>query len=723
MHKATGRDDNADDTAGGYQSLGRRYLGNERLRLGILLVVGLFLLVGFVGAPATADDGGNTTDDGQNVTVGDQNTTDGSQNGTDDTANATRPVLHGGERVDTTTMTVLLTSAVGIDTDSVTQSEFFLSDGTLDTLDVVEEGTNVTVEFHLTEPVDVNEIVVAVSNATGIQDIEGNRLDTDVRKAVTIRGMDGVPPAVRVVDIPSQSGNETTITYWFDEQVSDLHVLVSGPEERRLDRDDFVRTAGYRYATTLELAEGEYTVELVNATDTAGNHAAFDIESPLEVITSPPEAVAEIAQNASYGQTVTFDAGDSGSTADSFVWEFGDGHTATGERVTHEFHPGVYLVALDVADEVGNVARDELVINVTAGADAIKTGSAEWPDGPQFDVQFPGPGIPFDVVTTVRGAGAGERVTLEVPGEGRPLLTHAAGTLETVNVTVTQNTTLGLALGSREADPSAFDDVENQTGNAFVGGLVARPTVTGDLVSDVTFEFTVTDEGLAAHDAGPGDVTLYRSVDGSWNELPTEPTGESDDSFRFSADSSGFSAFAITVETDLSKESDEDDDRGEESDGDRDDESTGDDESDEADDGHGETAQTDSEADDGTEGDEQDSDTDEDETSADSEETGDESDEADEQDESREEDETGTEGNEPDESDGTDEDTGTDDLNETADELPPEQSDETEEPDESDGRLFGVIPLGLVTTLFLYVGVPLLVVYSGLKSAAFYLGY
>ena len=52
----------------------------------------------------------------------------------------------------------------------------------------------------------------------------------------------------------------------------------------------------------------------------------------------------------------------------SYSWNFGDGGTATGRTVTHEFSaPGTYVVSLTVTDAFGRSATTSQVVAIGAG--------------------------------------------------------------------------------------------------------------------------------------------------------------------------------------------------------------------------------------------------------------------------------------------------------------------------------------------------------------------
>ncbi|WP_254525231.1 PKD domain-containing protein [Natrinema caseinilyticum] len=86
----------------------------------------------------------------------------------------------------------------------------------------------------------------------------------------------------------------------------------------------------------------------------------------------PTAAITTGATDPSVGESVTFDASDSSAgdgTIERYEWAFGDGTTATGERVEHAFDDaGEYEVRLTVTDDAATSASDAVTIAVSAAA-------------------------------------------------------------------------------------------------------------------------------------------------------------------------------------------------------------------------------------------------------------------------------------------------------------------------------------------------------------------
>ena len=128
------------------------------------------------------------------------------------------------------------------------------------------------------------------------------------------------------------------------------------------------RTATYSYASV-----GSYTVTLTityndNLTDTATKNV-FVIATGIDIDEVPPVANAGNEMTVKDGSKVNFSAAGSSDNVGivSYVWDFGDGNTGTGETVAHTYDTvGTYNVSLTVADAAGLHNTDTIVITVEA---------------------------------------------------------------------------------------------------------------------------------------------------------------------------------------------------------------------------------------------------------------------------------------------------------------------------------------------------------------------
>jgi len=455
------------------------------------------------------------------------------------------PELDGGERINDTAVRLTFVDDTGVAPDSIDQSDFILSAGDIDQVSVSGSNVTATVTVRLVSPIDADELTVAVRNGSDIRDVDGNTIDTTGFVGVTVDGMDAVPPAIRRLEVPERASEEAEIRVVFDEDIETFHARLSGTRTVELGVEDFERVRNGQYVMRYEPPEdGVYTFEVVNATDTSDNSAQFSRAASMTVKTRTVRAAAGIDLSASDGLNVTFDASRS-SEAIEYIWDFDDGDTEAGERVTHTFQPGNYTVELRVIDEFGNVGRDELVLNLTADGTAgfVPPGVEE--NESYVSVDRADSEQPTDAQVTVSQMADNESVLIRRGASDAPLVTTADFALEELTVRPARAGAFGLGLTAAGADTDLLSSARSGTGETPIGGFVARPTIPSDALSTVTVRFSVSADRLDAIGVGADDVTLYRETDGSWEPQPTSVRSGGEDRIGFAADVPGFSRFAV----------------------------------------------------------------------------------------------------------------------------------------------------------------------------------
>lgn len=116
---------------------------------------------------------------------------------------------------------------------------------------------------------------------------------------------------------------------------------------------------------------GEYSVTLT-VEDDSGTASALQSVTRIVRVDAAPISDAGPDQYVT-ASDVTFNGGgsvDPDGKVTEWVWEFGDGATATGQSVTHAYlRPGVFEVALTVRDDSGaplNTDRDTMTVTINA---------------------------------------------------------------------------------------------------------------------------------------------------------------------------------------------------------------------------------------------------------------------------------------------------------------------------------------------------------------------
>lgn len=514
----------ASGPTGGAAGGARRWSGAAAGAAAGLLVAVLLAVAVAAVAPVGAESGGLTAQGGE------------------------LPELSGGERLNDTAVELVISDDSGVDLASIDRSEFLVSAGDIDAVSARESGTDAHVVVRLAAPIDEDELTVAVRDGSEISDVQGNRIDTEGFVGVTIDGMDAVPPALRRLEVPEYGSDAIEYRLVFDEPVDSFEVAIGGPRKLRLDREDFERVRGSQYVLTYEPpVDGVYTFEVLRATDGAGNTDTFAAAQSTEVQSTSVRAVASIDLSASSGLNFTFDASQSEQRARAYLWEFGDGETATGERVSHTFAPGNYTVRLEVIDEFGNVGRDRLTLNLTEGRTDISTGGD---DGGPVSVVHSGSPRPTDAQVTVEGSDPEESLMVRAPSVGGPLVATEVFSLEELMVSPADGGPFGVGLSVLPGGDERLAGAGDAVGGEPVAGFHARPTVDDGALSAVRVRFSVARDRLDAAGVDPENVTLARNANGTWTAAPTSVRSVSRNRASFRATVPGFSRFAVVATTD-----------------------------------------------------------------------------------------------------------------------------------------------------------------------------
>jgi len=459
------------------------------------------------------------------------------------------PTLDRGERINDTAVELVFVDDSGVDLDSIDSSELLISAGEISHISKRQAGSDAVVELVLTEPINDDQLTVAVRDGSDIQDVDGNRIDTGGFVGVTVDGMDGAAPTLRRLSVPDRASDGMEIRVVFDERVRTLHATLRGPRELQLGRGDFEHLRGGQYTLTYEPpADGVYTFELHNATDTADNTRTFARAASTEVRSADVRAVAGIDLSASDGLGLTFDARRSDRRVVAYLWEFDDGETATGKRVSHAFDPGNYTVRLEVIDEFGNAGRDRITLNLTGNA----TAGFRPPEkgGATVSVQRTGSPLPTEAQVGVTGATPGDPVVVRAGTAGEPLIAAEAFSLSELVVGSVNRSAFGLGLTLAGAEADGATAAAEAAGGEPVAGFTARPTFPDGALSGVTVRFNVATDRLRALTVLPEDVTLYRETDGAWEPQPTTVRSTGDGLVAFESELDGFSRFAVVATDD-----------------------------------------------------------------------------------------------------------------------------------------------------------------------------
>ncbi len=466
------------------------------------------------------------------------------------------PTIASAERVNDTAILLTIADNHDVAESTISVGQFATETGTITNVTATENGTNATVVLTLAEPVDEDNLTLGAIGNTAISDTAGNALGAgDGRRTVVVRGMDGVKPRVLSFSVTDATGSPARLSIEASEPLATFNVSVRGAVTDALDESDFSRDeSGLTYTTTYTPAtDGTVRFALYRYTDRAGNTRTLSIKRRIAVDLTPPEARAGLDLSASGNLSLVFEGGQStdASGVANYTWDFGDGATATGERVTHVFDPGEYTVTMEAVDPYGNAATDTIPLNLSTGA-----GNATDVDEAVRDrrrdtavtVQRATDAAGTDAVVTVDRARAG--VPVEIAGGNESALASVGNvTLDGLNVTLATNRSLDL--GVSLAGPAAVSDAAAATSVDPLAGITVVHAVPDREVTAATFSFGVNRSHLDALGVTPANVSLYRLHDGTWNEVPTRVENATDGpnasngTVLLAAESPGFSRFAL----------------------------------------------------------------------------------------------------------------------------------------------------------------------------------
>ncbi|WP_232686824.1 PKD domain-containing protein [Halobacterium zhouii] len=278
-----------------------------------------------------------------------------------------------------------------------------------------------------------------------------------------------------------------------------------------------------------------------------------DGAAPTPAVSAPDSVPA--------GTTVRFDA--TGSTDDvgvvDYEWTLPDGTTVAGTTADVTFEQaGEYTVSIAVTDAAGNTETTAASITVTdAGNGGSNAGDSD-PGG--SDDSSPADDTSEHAPDVVVGENAVNVAFTELPADtpatavfANTAATSANGvSLNELTLSTTRETNVTLDVSASESVPAGTPAV----GSGSLLYLNVSESVSEDALGEVTFGFTVSEKRLAAANADPSEVSLWRYHDGEWAQLDTQVAGQTGDAYRFNATSPGLSVFAVrAASADVSVES------------------------------------------------------------------------------------------------------------------------------------------------------------------------
>jgi PGF-pre-PGF domain-containing protein len=286
--------------------------------------------------------------------------------------------------------------------------------------------------------------------------------------------------------------------------------------------------------------------------------------------------VPNFGADTSNGLTVQFT--DASQNATRWNWDFGDGTNSTEQSPTHNYSKaGDYIVSLAVSNENGTNPISK-IINVQEGSSSSGGSSNSGSDnGGSSSGGGGGESIGSATIegssssggsSSGGGGGGGASPEPQSNVEAKELSQAFIGSGNSVNFNFPQNATpvMNISFDSKTTVGKTTTIVEmliNQSSlvsgspsdeiykfiNIWVGN---SGVITPDNIENAVVNFKVEKSWVQNKNIDKSSIILNRYNDTKWNALPTNLSGEDDKYLYFTAQTPGFSPFAITGKATMS---------------------------------------------------------------------------------------------------------------------------------------------------------------------------
>ncbi len=350
--------------------------------------------------------------------------------------------------------------------------------------------------------------------------------DSEV-KAGYITVMAGTVAPVAAFTANATSGT-TPLTVMFNDTSANTPAVWAWDFDNDGVIDSTEQNATFTYASA-----GTYTVNLT-VTNTAGSNSQVKT-GYITVNAAAVTPVAIFSSDINSGTaplTVHFtDVSDNFPT--SWLWDFGDGGSSTERNVTHTYATaGTYTVNFTVANAAGsdsNRIPDFITVTATATPNptptpiptTINPSSSISSSSGTSDNDDDGPDTSFPLMTVTVNIGGGTKAWQAV-------------------VTGTRLTDL-IVTGTVQNGPGSDVNAPPGTVYQYFSLVPARYTS----VTKAVISFAIPQSWLDENHMDPKSIVLYHQTASGWEALPTTVLYTKDGTVYFSAQSAGFSLFAI----------------------------------------------------------------------------------------------------------------------------------------------------------------------------------
>ncbi|PSP68475.1 hypothetical protein BRC85_01065 [Halobacteriales archaeon QS_1_69_70] len=260
--------------------------------------------------------------------------------------------------------------------------------------DFVESGGTYTATYDGNSDGDYTATLETGEDAAGNDGAAGQSDGTTV---------DTTAPSISSFNASNPDGQDVSVSFDSDEDLSNVSVDLSGPESATLTEGDFVESGGTYTATYDGNSDGDYTATLETAEDAAGNDGAAGQSDTTTVDTTAPSISGFNASNPD-GQnvSVSFDSDEQLETISvdlsgpetatlteaDFV-ESGGTYSATYEANSDGDYTATLETAEDTAGNDGAAGQsDGTTVDTTAPTISSDSFTASNPEGQNVSVSF-----------------------------------------------------------------------------------------------------------------------------------------------------------------------------------------------------------------------------------------------------------------------------------------------------------------------------------------------
>ena len=236
---------------------------------------------------------------------------------------------------------------------------------------------------------------------------------------------------------------------------------------------------------------------------------------------------------------------DLSQNADEWNWDFGDGATSTDQYPFHTYSSaGNYTVALTV-NNAGGTSSKFNTINLTE--ESISSSSSDSSSGGHSHSSGGSISVSPELQSNVEAketsqafVSNGNSVKFDFPANATPVVNVSFDSKKTIGKT----TAIAEMLKEKSSLVSELPSGETYKSlNVWVG---TSGFATSDNIENATMYFKVEKSWTQDKNIDQSSITLNMYNDSKWDQLSTSLSGEDDKYLYFTAETPGFSSFAIT---------------------------------------------------------------------------------------------------------------------------------------------------------------------------------